>query len=106
MAEFSVTLPNGHAWTPRFVQTLNETRCIGCGRCYRVCGRDVFELVGLTEEGERIVVKMTAADEDDDDDVEYERKVMTIAHQENCVGCEACSRICPKQCHSHAPLSL
>ncbi|HMU90683.1 MAG TPA: ferredoxin III, nif-specific [Pseudomonadales bacterium] len=106
MSDFSVTLPNGHAWTPRFVQTLNETRCIGCGRCYRVCGRDVFELVGLTEEGERIVVKMTAADEDDDDDVEYERKVMTIAHQENCVGCEACSRICPKQCHSHAPLSL
>ncbi len=106
MSDFSVTLPNGHAWTPRFVQTLNGTRCIGCGRCYRVCGRDVFELVGLTEEGERIVVKMTAADEDDDDDVEYERKVMTIAHQENCVGCEACSRICPKQCHSHAPLSL
>ena len=106
MSDFSVTLPNGHAWTPRFVQTLNETRCIGCGRCYRVCGRAVFELVGLTEEGERIVVKMTAADDDDDDDVEYERKVMTIAHQENCVGCEACSRICPKQCHSHAPLSL
>ncbi|MFZ5491793.1 MAG: ferredoxin III, nif-specific [Pseudomonadota bacterium] len=100
MAEFSVTLPNGRAWTPRFVQTLNPERCIGCGRCFRVCGRDVFELIGLTEDGERIIIDLDA--DDDDDDVEYERKVMTISHQENCVGCEACSRICPKQCHSHA----
>lgn len=100
MAEFSVTLPNGHAWTPHFVQTLNPERCIGCGRCFRVCGRDVFELIGLTEDGERVIIDLDA--DDDDDDVEYERKVMTISHQENCVGCEACSRICPKQCHSHA----
>lgn len=106
MSDFCVTLPNGHSWTPQFVQTLNADRCIGCGRCYRVCGREVFELIGLTEDGERIVVKFTAADEDDDDEVEYERKVMTIAHQENCVGCEACSRICPKQCHSHAAAPL
>lgn len=100
MAEFSITLPNGHVWTPRFVQTLNAERCIGCGRCYRVCGRDVFELIGLTEDGEQVVIDLDA--DDDDDDVEYERKVMNIRHQENCIGCEACSRICPKQCHSHA----
>jgi Nif-specific ferredoxin III len=101
MSEFSVTLPNGRAWTPRFVQTIEASRCIGCGRCYRVCGRDVFELIGLTEDGEKITINLDASD-DDDDEVEYERKVMTIANQENCVGCEACSRICPKQCHSHA----
>jgi indolepyruvate ferredoxin oxidoreductase alpha subunit len=34
------------------------------------------------------------------------RPVSYFTNQENCVGCEACSRICPKQCHSHAPLSL
>jgi NAD-dependent dihydropyrimidine dehydrogenase PreA subunit len=26
---------------------------------------------------------------------------MTIAHQENCVGCEACSKVCPKKCYTH-----
>jgi NAD-dependent dihydropyrimidine dehydrogenase PreA subunit len=30
---------------------------------------------------------------------------MTIAHPENCIGCEACSRICPKKCYTHAPLT-
>jgi NAD-dependent dihydropyrimidine dehydrogenase PreA subunit len=28
---------------------------------------------------------------------------MTIAHQELCIGCTACSKICPKKCYSHAP---
>ena len=51
-------------------------------------------------DGGRVTIDLDA--DDDDDDIEYERKVMTISHQENCVGCEACSRICPKQCHSHA----
>jgi len=41
------------------------------------------------------------ADDDDDDD-EYEKKVMTIAHQELCIGCTACARICPKKCYTHA----
>jgi len=26
---------------------------------------------------------------------------MTIAHKENCVGCEACSKVCPKKCYTH-----
>ena len=87
------------------MQTIEASRCIGCGRCYRVCGRSVFELIGLTEDGEKISINLDASD-DDDDEVEYERKVMTIANQENCVGCEACSRICPKQCHSHAAAAV
>jgi Nif-specific ferredoxin III len=57
-----------------------------------------MELVGLTEDGERIPVDL----EDDDDDGEYEKKVMTLAHQELCIGCTACSKICPKKCYSHA----
>jgi len=44
-----------------------------------------------------------AADFDDDD--EYEKKVMTIAKQINCVGCEACSKICPKKCYTHLPMT-
>ena len=96
MSSFSVTLPSGATWTPAFVQQINEEKCIGCGRCFRVCPRGVLELVGLDEEGERIVL-----DPDGDEDEEYEKKVMTIAHQELCIGCTACSKICPKKCYTH-----
>ena len=45
---FSVTLPSGATWTPTFVAELDEEKCIGCGRCFKVCPRGVLELVGLT----------------------------------------------------------
>ena len=63
---------------------------------------EVLELVGLNAEGERIAV-----DPDDDDaDEEYEKKVMTIARQELCIGCTACSKICPKKCYTHAAAAI
>ena len=98
MTDFIVTFPGGLFWTPRFAEKIDERKCIGCGRCFRVCGREVLQLVGLNEDGERVVVD--TGDEDDDD--EYEKKIMTIAHPENCIGCEACSRICPKKCYTHS----
>ena len=101
MSSFTVTLPSGASWTPTFVQGIDEGKCIGCGRCFRVCPRGVLELVGLDEEGERIVL-----DPDGDEEEEYEKKVMTIAHQELCIGCTACSKICPKKCYTHAPASV
>lgn len=88
----------GKAWTPQFVQDIDLSRCIGCGRCFKVCGRDVFLLRGLNEDDEFV-------DEDEDDD-DIERKVMTVAQPENCVGCEACTRVCPKNCHIHSPLDV
>lgn len=94
---FNVTLPSGATWTPTFVAKLDDEKCIGCGRCFKVCPRGVLELVGLNEDGEYVRV-----DDDEDDDEEYEKKVMTIAHQELCIGCTACSRICPKKCYTHA----
>jgi len=102
MAIVTINLPDGRGWTPKFVQKIAEEKCIGCGRCFRVCGRDVLQLVGITEEGERVPVN--GADGDDDD--EYERKIMTVANQINCVGCEACSKICPKKCYTHAPMEV
>jgi len=60
----------------------------------------VLQLAGVSAEGGLIPI---AVDFDDDD--EYEKKVMTIANQMNCIGCEACSRICPKKCYSHAPMT-
>ncbi len=50
MSVVTVTLPDGRSWTPRFVQVINQEKCIGCGRCFRVCGRDVLQLVGVGEE--------------------------------------------------------
>lgn len=102
MSHFSVTLPSGEVWEPQFVQQLNEETCIGCGRCFKVCPRGVLALVGLTEDGERVSVNL----DDDDDDEEYEKKVMTIAHQEMCIGCTACSKICPKKCYTHAAVAV
>lgn len=92
---FSVTLPSGATWTPTFVAAIDEEKCIGCGRCFRVCPRGVLELVGLDEDGERVSL-------DDEDDDEYEKKVMTIAHRDLCIGCTACAKICPKKCYTHA----
>ncbi|CAD5371962.1 Ferredoxin-3 [Rubrivivax sp. A210] len=97
MSDFSITMPSGESWTPQFVQSIDEIKCIGCGRCFRVCPRGVLELVGLDDEGQRV-----GLDPDADDDEEYEKKVMTVAHPELCIGCTACAKICPKKCHSHA----
>jgi Nif-specific ferredoxin III len=96
---YTITLPSGVEWIPQFAQEIEEEKCIGCGRCFKVCGRDVLQLVGIDEDGERIAV----ASEDDEDADEYVRMIMTIAHPENCVGCEACSKICPKKCYTHGP---
>ncbi len=98
MSDFSITMPSGESWTPQFVQSIDEIKCIGCGRCFRVCPRGVLELVGLDDEGRRIGLGPDA-----EDDEEYEKKVMTVAHPELCIGCTACAKICPKKCHTHAP---
>ena len=96
MTTFTVKLPGGALWTPQFVGSINEDKCIGCGRCFKVCGRAVLELVGIDQDGARL-----SLDPDADEDEEYEKKVMTIAHREHCVGCEACAKICPKKCYTH-----
>jgi Nif-specific ferredoxin III len=101
MSVVTITLPDGRSWTPKFVNTINEKKCIGCGRCFRVCGREVLQLKGVNEDGEYVEI---AVGDDDDDDGEYEKKVMTIANQMNCVGCEACAKICPKKCYTHTPM--
>jgi Nif-specific ferredoxin III len=101
-ATFNVTMPSGASWTPTFVTALDQEKCIGCGRCFKVCPRGVLALVGIDEDGHQIHLD---ADEDEDEG-EYEKKVMTLAHQELCIGCTACSRICPKKCYTHAAASI
>lgn len=82
----------GRPWRPEFIESLDPTRCIGCGRCYKVCPRDVFSLVERSE---------LLADDDDDWDDDDEMMVMTVADADDCIGCTACAKVCPKNCQTH-----
>lgn len=81
----------GTEWTPEFVTDLDQAKCIGCGRCYKVCPRNVLDLV------ER---ELDADDDDNDDD---NMMVMALANPADCIGCGACGRVCPKDCYTYAP---
>jgi len=87
----------GTEWTPSFISALNQSKCIGCGRCYKVCPRDVFELV------ERVGDEDDLDDDYDDDFDDDNSMVMSLQNAMDCIGCESCSRVCPKQCLSHDP---
>jgi Nif-specific ferredoxin III len=51
-----------------------------------------MDLKGVTEDGEIV---------DLDSDDEIERKIMTVADADACIGCSACSSVCPKGCQTH-----
>lgn len=95
MATVTGLTKSGESWTPEFVDSLNQADCIGCGRCYNVCTRDVFapEEIEVDEENEG----------DYDDDV---RMVMSLANADNCIGCGACSKVCSKNCFGHVTMSF
>jgi Nif-specific ferredoxin III len=86
---------DGRAWKPDYLVAINPGKCIGCGRCYKVCGREVMTLKGVSDEGDLI-------DLDDDEDDEIEKKVMVMNDGGACVGCGACARVCPTNCQTHA----
>lgn len=70
----------GQTWVPEFIAGINQENCIGCGRCYKACGRNVFELVEFME----------------DDDMLSQR--MSVGNADDCIGCGACVRVCMKKC--------
>ena len=88
----------GSEFVPEFLMSIDDTKCIGCGRCFKVCGREVMTLKGITDEG--MVVALD--DEEYEDDIE--RRVMVMDKPENCIGCGACNRVCPTNCQTHAAL--
>lgn len=95
MAVITGLTKSGESWTPEFVEDLNQASCIGCGRCYNVCTRDVF----APEEIE--------VDEDDEDDYDDDvRMVMGLSNAANCIGCGACAKACAKKCFANATQSL
>ena len=80
----------GAPWTPEFVTAIDQGKCIGCGRCYKVCPRQVLDLV------EREL-------DDDDDSDDDNMMVMSIANVQDCIGCGSCGRVCPKSCYTYSP---
>jgi Nif-specific ferredoxin III len=96
MSEFITGVTRGgQTWTPKFVESIDKTACIGCGRCFKVCGRGVLDMIGITEDGDIV----------DAFDDEAEKKVMTVAGPENCIGCESCSKVCSKSCITHRAIA-
>ncbi len=79
----------GTPYTPTFADAIDAKKCIGCGRCYKVCVRDVLTLVDRGEDD--------GVDEDDWDD-EDAKAMMIVKNPGDCTGCGACGRTCPKGC--------
>lgn len=85
---------NGTAYTPEYIELLNAENCIGCGRCYKVCNHEVFEL--LDREDLEI----------EDDEYEDEgAMVMVLKNDGNCIGCKACANVCPRKCQTFTTLA-
>ena len=83
---------DGSSWYPTYLLAIDAATCIGCGRCFKVCGQSVLSLQGITEDGALVTL---------DSDEEIERKVMAIVNPGACIGCASCSRVCPKNCQTH-----
>ena len=94
MDAYTALTRGGTAYTPTFIVALDQKTCIGCGRCYKVCPREVFELVERDE------------DEMDEDLDEDQMSVMSLKNMLDCIGCGSCARVCPKQCHTHQALPV
>ena len=78
MSSYTALTRGGAAWVPEFVTAINQEKCIGCGRCYKVCPRDVLDLID------------SDADEDEDESASAK---MSIKDAGDCIGCGACNRV-------------
>ncbi|MCB1484866.1 MAG: ferredoxin III, nif-specific [Hyphomicrobiaceae bacterium] len=94
---------DGTPWEPVYITAINGETCIGCGRCFKVCSRDVMHLYGLNDEGE--VLGKVTDDDDDDFDGDLNRKIMVLDNSGACIGCGSCARVCPKNCQTHTKAS-
>ena len=79
----------GVEWTPQFATNLDQSKCIGCGRCYKVCSRSVL-----------------APEDLEDEESESVRMIMTVANDAKCIGCAACAVSCSKKAFSLKPLAV
>ncbi len=75
-------------WTPKFVTSIDPEKCIGCGRCVKICSQGVLGF----------------GNKDDDEDAD--RMQANIARRERCIGCRACGLTCVKKAYSHEPKAV
>lgn len=79
----------GAEWSPTFAESIDPESCIGCGRCYKACSRNVL------------------GPEDIEDEENYTtRMIMTVANADDCIGCGGCGSTCPKKCFSFIQLEV
>ena len=76
-------------WTPTFIDSIDAEKCIGCGRCYKACSRNVLGPEDL-----------------EDEESESTRMVMSIVNSDNCVGCVGCGVTCSKKAFSFKPMTV
>jgi Nif-specific ferredoxin III len=72
-------------WVPKFVKSIDDQKCIGCGRCIKICAHKVLAPAEVDEE-------------------ESAKMFATVARPEDCIGCEACGRTCSKKAFAFEPL--
>ncbi len=83
MSEVEIyTTFGGLPWTPLYVEAIDNSKCLGCGRCVKLC---VQKSLGM---------------ESFEDDEGTERHVATIANKELCIGCQSCGSICIRKCYT------
>lgn len=85
----SLATRDGRPWVPKYLESIDYESCIGCGRCFKVCGRGVMAPVDKP------------VDDEYDDDEECTTTVMSIADSGACIGCEACAKVCAKKAQAH-----
>lgn len=67
---------DGREWTPSYPESIDYGACIGCGRCFKVCGQSVMAPIE----------KPVDDDFGDDDDEECITTVMSVTDAGNCIG--------------------
>ncbi len=48
----------GEKWTPFFIEYVDPEKCLGCGKCVKVCSRGVYEM--REANGQNIAVPVNA----------------------------------------------
>jgi Nif-specific ferredoxin III len=91
MMEGKYLTRDGTEWTPSYLESIEWEKCLGCGRCFKVCGQGVIGSQWVIEEGEPC----------DEDDGDAERMVMKVVAAGLCVGCRACQRVCSTNAQVH-----
>ena len=87
----------GEEYTPAFVMEINQQNCIGCGRCFKVCPREVFDLIerdeveGLEADDDYDDDDMYGDDDDDDGFSDDTAMVMSLKDAMDCIGCGSCA---------------